>query len=122
MVDAPKRFIAIGAISSSGAYDFTAPQMSLLDALALAGGLNDSLADRRGVYLFRPVPQALDRGKLFLLDMSEPYSPFVASAFDVRPGDAIYVTNALVTDFDKIIAPLVRSISTLRSLTTGFPL
>ena len=48
---------------------------------------------------------------LFLLDMSEPDSLFVANAFAMQPGDAIYVSNAPLTDFMKIVDPILRAIA-----------
>jgi len=114
----PKRFIALGALTTSGAFEFPTPRPSLLDALATARGLSDRQANRQGVYLFRPQDRPEERHQLFLLDMSEPDSILVADAFAVKPGDAIYVSNAILTDVNKVLDPILRSIAIFNFSTT----
>jgi polysaccharide export outer membrane protein len=114
----PKRFIALGALREAGAFDFPGPDVSLLSALATARGLSDQQADRTGVYVFRPTPVGVDstvtEPQLFLLDMSEPDSLFIADAFSIKPGDAVFVTNAPFTDLNKVLEPILRSLSIFR--------
>lgn len=107
----PKKFVALGALQAAGAFEFPAPDLNLLEALAAAKGLSDSRADRAGVYVFRPAETADAKPALFLLDMSEPDSLFVANAFAMHPGDALYVSNAPLTDFMKIVDPILRAIA-----------
>jgi polysaccharide biosynthesis/export protein len=107
----PKRFIAMGALQEAGAYDFPSSNLNLLEALAAAGGLSDQRANRNGVYVYRPSHDAAQKPKLFLLDMADPESVLVAEAFAVQPGDAVYVTNAVLTDLNKFLEPILRSIA-----------
>ena len=106
-----KKFVALGAIQAAGAFTFPSPELNLLEALAAAKGLSDQRADRTGVYVFRPQQKPGEKPSLFLLDMSEADSLFVANAFAVRPNDAIYVSNAPLTDFMKIVDPILRAIA-----------
>ena len=46
---------------------------------------------------------------LFLLNMERPDSLFVADAFAIEPDDAIYGSNAPLTDVNKILEPILRS-------------
>ena len=114
----PKKFVALGALQSAGAFDFPAPELNLLEALAAAKGLTDSRADRTGVYVFRPAESVEAKPALFLLDMSEPDSVFVANAFAMKPGDAVYVANAPLTDFMKIVDPILRAVAIFNFSTT----
>ncbi len=114
----PKKFVALGALQAAGAFDFPAPKLTLLEALAEAKGLTDSRADRTGVYVFRPAETVEAKHALFLLDMSEPDSLFVANAFAVKPGDALYVSNAPLTDVMKILDPILRAIAIFNFSTT----
>ncbi len=114
----PKKFVALGALQAAGAFEFPEAQLTLLEALGAAKGLSDSRADRTGVYVFRPARPVNEKADLFLLDMSEPDSLFVASAFAVEPGDAIYVTNAPLTDFMKVVDPILRAVAIFNFSTT----
>lgn len=107
----PKKFIALGAVQAAGAFEFPVPELNLLEALAAARGLADTRANRTGVYVFRPAETAGAKQQLFALDMSEPDSLFIADAFAMQPGDAIYVSNAPLTDFMKIVDPILRAIA-----------
>lgn len=113
-----KKFVALGALQTAGAFEFPAPDLNLLEALAAAKGLSDRQADRTGVYVFRPAPAPEAQHALFLLDMSESDSLFVANAFAMKPGDAIFVSNAPLTDFMKILDPILRSIAIFNFSTT----
>lgn len=107
----PKRFVALGALQAAGAFEFPSPDLTLLGALATARGLSDQRADRTGVYVFRPVREGRPQAQLFLLNMERPDSLFVADAFAIEPDDAIYVSNAPLTDVNKILEPILRSLS-----------
>ena len=49
----PRSFTAFGAVTDQNYQTFTNQDVSLAEALAQSGGLNDSLADAGGVFLFR---------------------------------------------------------------------
>jgi polysaccharide biosynthesis/export protein len=94
--------------------------MTLLDALGAAGGLSDERADKKGVFLFRPGgPGASPAGRstIFKLDMSQPVSIFVAQEFAIQPNDVLYVTNAPLYEYNRILSALFQSAVGIRMLT-----
>lgn len=112
-----QRFVAMGAVVKPGLHDFPSQNPSLLEALGVVGGLRDSTSDATGVFVFRlaDAPAASDgaapaqpRAQVFRLNMADPSALFLARQFLVRPEDAIYVTNAGVYEWQKIIAPIVQ--------------
>lgn len=108
---APKRFVAMGAVKTPGLHDLPTAVPSLLDALGVLGGLNEATADPTGVFIFRlnRNPETnLNEPLVFRLNMREPQSIFVARQFLVQPDDAIYVTNAPIYEWQKIITPIVQ--------------
>ncbi len=107
----PKRFVALGALQTAGAFEFPSPDLNLLSALATAKGLSDHRADRTGVYVFRPAREGRPKAHLFLLNMERADALFVADAFAIEPDDAIYVTNAPLTDVNKFLEPILRSLA-----------
>lgn len=107
---ARKRFVAMGAVKQTGLHDFPSMDPSLLEVLGKVGGLDEQKADVRGVFIFRmnEKPSASDKPTVFHLDMQDPTSMFLAKQFLIQPDDTIYVTNAAVYEFQKIISPIVQ--------------
>lgn len=110
---ARQRFVAMGSVKDPGLKDLPARNPSLLEVLGSVGGLDETKADPQGVFVFRvnPEPKAGEpAAEVFRLDMRKPESIFLARAFQVHPEDAVYVTNAPVYEWNKIISPIVQTI------------
>ena len=108
--------MAMGAVRSPGLQEISKPGMSLLDGIAQAGSLNDNAANPRGVFVFRLPPEGPQaRPVVVQVDFAKPESLFLARQFALRPDDTIYVTNAPVYEFQKLIAPLVQALIIGRS-------
>src|SRR5690606_36950443 len=106
---ARQRFVAMGSVKQPGLHDLPSANPSLLETLGAVGGLDESKADPTGVFVFRlneEDPQS-PRAQVFRLNMRNPESIFLAREFLVQPEDAIYVTNAAVYEWQKIITPIV---------------
>ena len=82
------------------------------------GGLNTSLADPTGVFVFRNEPAevanaVLGRNDLvgaqrmvYVLDLTQPTGMFEARDFLVRDGDTVYVTEAPYVQWQKAIGAI----------------
>ena len=120
---ARKRFVAMGAVATPGLLDLPSAQPSLLEVLGQAGWLDESKADPQGVFVFRlaRMPGAAEETpEVFRLNMRDPASVFLAKQFLVQPEDAVYVTNAAVHEWEKIITPIVQAMAFGRTLQRGF--
>ena len=122
-----KVFNALGAVKKTGQVEFPKPNPSVLDALALVGGLDNSVSSNTGVFVFRlREPKAwLDADSrwqegpaIFQFDMSKPETMFIAQAFGVRSDDTIYVTNAPAIEWIRALAPIAATIQTVQSAVT----
>jgi polysaccharide export outer membrane protein len=107
-------YTVLGAVQKSGNVEMTKANMSLLEALGNVGGLQDQRANKTGVYVFRmgdlqnnPTAKA----RVFRLDLFQPVSIFVAQQFGVQARDVVYVTNAPLYEYDKILTSIYRTIS-----------
>ncbi len=103
----------LGAVLKSGNLPIVKPDMTLADALGDSAGLIDPAANRTGIYVFRAPGSAFnagERGRIFRLDMAQPVSVFVARQFAVHPHDVIYVSNAPLYEFDKMLTPIYRTL------------
>lgn len=115
-----ERFVVLGAATIQAELTFPTRPLSLLSAVAAARGLNDFDADPSGVFLLRfeqpaiadallqgPVPAGLPEGDgrpiIYRLDLSKPEGLFVAKSFPMRDGDALFITNAPLTELRKFL-------------------
>jgi polysaccharide biosynthesis/export protein len=119
-----KFFNAMGATTKQGQIEFPTANPSLLDALALVGGLNQNVASSTGVFVFRLLePKAYRDASgnwqpsavIFKFDMSKPETMFVAQAFAMKPQDTIYITNAPAVEWVRALLPIATALSVVRN-------
>ena len=112
----PLSYTVLGATGKNEELGFEAQGISLTQALARAGGLQDARADARGVFVFRfEDANALDwpgkvvttpDGKvpvIYQIDLKDPVSFFVAQSFPVNNRDVLYVSNAPAAELQKFL-------------------
>jgi polysaccharide export outer membrane protein len=129
----PYAFSVLGAAGRNEEIPFEANGITLTQALARSGGVNDNRADRRGVFVFRfENPAVLDLrqplaltpdGKvpvIYQLDLENPASFLVAQNFPIQHKDVLYVSNAPAAELQKflnIVSSIATPILAARSLT-----
>lgn len=120
----PLSFTALGATGKNEEISFEAQGISLAQALARAGGLQDFRADAQGVFIFRFEPKSsLDWPRqpvsatpddmvpvIYRLDLKKPSSFFVMQSFGIQNKDIVYVSNAPAAELQKFLG-LVFSIA-----------
>jgi polysaccharide export outer membrane protein len=113
----PLSFSVLGATGKNQELNFEAKGISLAQALARTGGLEDSRADARGVFIFRfEDPKVLDlhgktpaltpEGKvpvIYRADLKDPATFFVAQNFPIQNKDVLYVSNASGAELQKFL-------------------
>ena len=110
----PRVYTVLGAVMKSGNVEMTKTNISLLEALGNVGGLQDQRANKTGVYVFRMgdlVNNPTARARVFRLDLFQPVSIFIAQQFGVQARDVVYVTNAPLYEYDKILSSIYRTFS-----------
>lgn len=125
----PLSFTVLGATGKNEEVNFEAQGISLAQALARAGGLQDVRADARGVFIFRfedvkaldwPVPPVTTpEGKvpvIYEVNLKDPATFFVAQSFPIQNKDVLYVSNAPAAEFQKFLNILTSSIYSVRSV------
>lgn len=113
----PSSFMAFGATGKNEEIGFEGKGISLAQALARAGGLVDTRADARGVFVFRIEdgrelndPSAPSNAHaaatkvpvVYRLDLRDPAGMFLAQQFDMNDKDTLYVSNSPVADIQKL--------------------
>lgn len=117
-------FTVLGAVAKAGNIELTKTNVTLLEALGAVNGLNDERANKTGVYVFRMGdlqnnPNA--RGRVFRLDLLQPVSIFVAQQFGIQPRDVLYVTNAPLYEYNKVLTAIYRTFSIVSVVRGALP-
>lgn len=114
----PLKFMAFGAVTRSGQYDFGQPELTVLAGLAKARGLNDNLADPTGVFLFRfesretlnaigySGTNAISEGLvpvIYQFDLRDVNQYFYAKSIGIHDDDMLYVANARAVGLSKFL-------------------
>ena len=112
----PLSFTMLGAAGKSDEINFEAQGISLAQALARVGGMNDMRADAEGLFIFRyedpaalnwaeaPTPGA--DGKVpvvYQVNLRDPSSFFIAQNFPVADHDVLFVANSAAADLQKFL-------------------
>jgi polysaccharide export outer membrane protein len=105
-----REYTALGAVSRTGNHKIIRPGMTLMDALGQIGGMQDRRANRTGVFVFRLAagqPSATPAAsKVFVLNFAEPQSIFIAQQFGIQAKDVLYVSNAPMYEYQRILSVL----------------
>lgn len=130
----PSSFTVLGATGKNEELNFEAQGITLAQALARAGGLQDARADARGVFIFRfEEPAALGPGLatqanttpegkvpvVYRVDLKDPATFFVAQGFPIRNKDVMYVSNSSAAELQKflnIIGTVLFPIAAIRNV------
>jgi polysaccharide export outer membrane protein len=114
----PQTFLAFGAVRVIGnQIPFDQWRLSLAEAIGKSGGLSDTQADPGAVFLYRgearKVAQKLGVNVsgfngpiipiIYTLNMRDPAVYFLATQFEMRNKDVIYVSNAVSVEVTKFL-------------------
>jgi len=109
-------FTVLGAASKNEEISFEAQGISLAQALARVGGLQDSRSDASGLYIFRledphalawkTPPAKTPEGKVpvvYRVNLKDPATFFVAQTFPIQNKDVLYAANASGAELQKFL-------------------
>lgn len=124
IVEQDKRaFTALGATGAQARVPFPSADISAIDALAAVGGLNGSLSDPTGVFVFRREKasvanrvtgrndMAAGEPFAYVLDLTSPGGIFIAKDFQIRDDDTIYITEAPFVAWTRVLEATSQSLN-----------
>jgi polysaccharide biosynthesis/export protein len=125
-----RAFVALGATGAQTRVPFETQTLSAIEAIAQVGGLNTTLADPTGVFVFRNEPAEIanailgrddligDQRFVYVLDLTQPTGMFEARDFLIRDGDTVYVTEAPFVQWQKTLSAITGTAGAADSLAT----
>lgn len=114
--DASQVFV-MGAVGSAKAVQTGRNTMTLTEALAAAGGIDDYIADASGVFVLRANASASEGEILadaYQLNMEDASALVLASRFELEPGDIVYVATEPVAVWNRLMLQLLPTVTALR--------
>ena len=123
----PQTFLAFGASGQQGQISFGAWRLSLAEAVAKAGGLNDNLADPASVFIYRGETREVAEQMgvdctnftgpiipiIYNLNLRDPAGYFLATKFEMRNKDVVFAANAQSVESTKFLTFLRMIIGTV---------
>ena len=125
-----RAFVALGATGAQNRVPFETQTLSAIEAIATVGGLNTTLADPTGVFVFRNEPAEIanrvlgrsdlqgDQRMVYVLDLTQPTGMFEARDFLIRDGDTVYVTEAPFVQWQKVLTAITGTAGAADSVTS----
>jgi polysaccharide biosynthesis/export protein len=131
-------FTALGALNQNvfgfnSEIPFDVETLTLAQAMGKAGGLNDQQSDPSEIYVYRyedrPFLEKLgvdltrftfDRiPTIYRLNLRDPSGMLLAAGFQMRSKDVMYVANAKVVDYYKLLLLINNTTSTVRNVNSA---
>jgi polysaccharide export outer membrane protein len=116
----PQTFLAFGAVGTQQQVPFGAWRVTLAEAISKVGGLVDAQADPASIFLYRgearDVAEAMGidcrpyEGPvipvIYSINLRDPAGYFLASSFEMRNKDIVYVSNSFSVESTKFMTYL----------------
>ena len=113
----PQTFVAFGATGQQGQFNFEAWRVSVAEAVAKAGGLNDAQADPSAIFLYRGETRDVATRLgidvrayttpiipvVYNLNARDPSTYFLATKMMLRNKDVLYTSNAQAVETAKLL-------------------
>ena len=101
----------MGQVQRPGNIALGNERLSLTDALARAGGVDEGIAQPSGIFVIRGQGEGSDRlATVYQLDIRNATAFTLGSHFPLQPQDVVYVTTAPLARWNRVISLLLPSI------------
>lgn len=104
--------VVLGQVLRPGALPLGNERITLTDALARAGGVNESRAQPSGIFVVRGKPPGSEKlATVYQLDISDATRLMLGTRFPLEPQDVVYVTAAPLARWNNVISLLLPSVT-----------
>ncbi|KXU87577.1 exopolysaccharide biosynthesis protein [Paraburkholderia monticola] len=107
------RIFVMGEVKTPIQVPIVRGRMTIADALTQGGGILNTDANPRQIYVMRGMREHPTTPEVFRLDMTQPDSIMLSSQFQLQPLDVVYVGTAASTTFNRVLEQVLPSVQTL---------
>ena len=103
-----QRVYVLGEVSRAGSVEINRYGLSLAEALSEAGGIKEDSADASGIFVLRKnnINNSI-KTTVYQLNAKDATSLILASEFELKAQDIVYVTTASIARWSRVISKLV---------------
>ncbi|WP_042337397.1 polysaccharide biosynthesis/export family protein [Paraburkholderia ferrariae] len=113
------RVFVMGEVKTPTQAGLIRGNFTIADALTAAGGILDTDANPRQVFVMRGMKNNPTHPEIYRLDMTKPDAIMLSSHFDLQPMDVVYVGTAASTTFNRLlqqVLPTIQSVFYLKEI------
>ncbi|WP_228937735.1 polysaccharide biosynthesis/export family protein [Paraburkholderia saeva] len=107
------RVFVMGEVKAPVQLQMIKGRLSIADALTQAGGILDTDANPRQIYVMRGMKDNPTTPDVYRLDMTQPDAIMLSTQFQLQPMDVVYVGTAASTTFNRVLQQVLPTIQTL---------
>jgi polysaccharide export outer membrane protein len=105
-----QKIYVVGEVAHTGFLPITDQRLTIADALALSGWLNNDTADPSNIYVIRG---DFTHPQIFWLDARTPDRLLLAERFSMQPRDILFVSSAPATRWNRVLNQLLPTVQTV---------
>ena len=106
------RIFVMGEVKNPSQQTMIKGRLSIADALTQAGGITNTDANPRQIYVMRGMEKNPTTPDVYRLDMTQPDSIMLSTQFQLQPMDVVYVGTAASATFNRVLQQVLPSIET----------
>ncbi|TAM04255.1 MAG: exopolysaccharide biosynthesis protein [Paraburkholderia sp.] len=107
------RIFVMGEVKTPTQTSLIRGKLTIADALTQAGGILDTDANPRQVFVMRGMKDNPTQPDIYRLDMTQPDAIMLSSQFQLKPLDVVYVGTAASTTFNRVLQQVLPTIQTV---------
>ena len=107
------RVFVMGEVKAPVQLQMIKGRLTIADALTQAGGILDTDANPRQIYVMRGMKDHPTTPDVYRLDMTQPDAIMLSAQFQLQPMDVVYVGTAASTTFNRVLQQVLPTIQTL---------
>jgi polysaccharide export outer membrane protein len=107
------RVFVLGEVKQPTAVQLIRGSLTIADSLTTAGGILDTDANPRQVYVIRGMSSHPDTPDVYRLDMTQPDALLLSTQFRLQPFDVVYVGTAGAVQFNRLLQQVLPTLQTI---------
>jgi polysaccharide biosynthesis/export protein len=107
------RIFVMGEVKTPTQTNMIRGSLSIADALTQAGGILDTDANPRQIFVMRGMKDNPTQPEIYRLDMTKPDAIMLSSQFQLKPLDVVYVGTAASATFNRVLQQVLPTIQTV---------
>ncbi len=106
------KVFVVGEVGQQTVHVMHKAHMSLADALGQSGGVSQRVANAKRIFVIRGAKDSLEP-EVFHLDATSPTALLLATRFELKPLDVVYVATSNLTRWNRVLSQLLPTVQGL---------